>query len=448
MLLLNGSDLLILSELQRVCFLLSTTMMGDMLPEDQNRCPLPSSSTRKHMTDSSSIPLPAGFRAGGCHAGIKTASDQFDLALFVSDVPASAAGTFTTNRVVGAPVRISRARVPSDAIRAVVINSGNANACTGERGLRDAERMTASVAQSLKCDPQAILVCSTGVIGHFLPIEQIEEGIQKLSPQISPTEEAFHAAACGMMTTDTFPKQAFRQCEIEGRRVLISGAAKGAAMIAPNMATMLAVIMTDASIEPALLTAELQKAVDLSFNAISVDGHTSTSDTVLALANGRSGVVIESEQSRDQFASALQELCTDLAKMIVQDAEGAEHFVTVDVSGLRTINEARQIAKAICEGALVKTAITGNDPNWGRIVSAAGYAGVEFAENDVSLWINGTCLYQAGSPVPYDAERVSTDMSTGEVHIDLRFTLGEASARMWTSDLTQEYVQLNSEYTT
>lgn len=220
-------------------------------------------------------------------------------------------------------------------------------------------------------------------------------------------------------------------------------------MIAPNMATMLGVVLTDAGVEPFALQRLLKEAVDVSFNAISIDGHMSTSDTVLLLANGASGVrLAEHELVASGFQQAVTEVCQELSQQIIRDAEGASHYVTVDVSGCRTRDEARTIAKAICEGALVKTAITGNDPNWGRIVSAAGYTGVPFREEDCSLWVNGVPLYQRGAPVAFDEQQVSRLMASGEVHIDLRFTLGEAAVRMWTSDLTQEYVRLNSEYTT
>ncbi|MFV0445438.1 MAG: bifunctional glutamate N-acetyltransferase/amino-acid acetyltransferase ArgJ, partial [Planctomycetaceae bacterium] len=347
------------------------------------------------------------------------------------------------------PVKVSRKRVPSETARAVVINSGNSNACTGDRGIADAEWMTATVADLLGCPAADVLVCSTGIIGRFLPKPKLEVGIPRVVEFLRGVPDGLHSAARGIMTTDTRPKLSTRAVSIDGRIVTISGVCKGAAMIAPNMATMLGVVLTDAALSPDLAQLLLKQAVDLSFNCISVDGHTSTSDTVLLLANGASGVTVDDTISNSSgFAAALTEVSQELSQQIIRDAEGASHYVIVDVSGLRTIDEARAIAKAICDGALVKTAITGNDPNWGRIVSAAGYTDVTFREEDASLWVNGIPLYQSGAPVPFDERQVSQSMATGEVHIDLRFTLGDAQVRMWTSDLTQEYVRLNSEYTT
>lgn len=389
--------------------------------------------------------LPLGFRTAGHACGIKSDPSKLDLALFAADQPAVAAGVFTQNQVVGAPVTVSRARVPSTTTRAVVINSGCANACTGNRGIDDAERMTALVAEQLSCAPDDVLVCSTGVIGHFLPMDKIAAGIPAAAAKLETSPDAFLAAARGMMTTDTVPKQAMRQIELGGKRVTISGACKGAAMIAPNMATMLAVVMTDAQLAPEAASTLLKTAVERSFNCISVDQHTSTSDTVLLLAGGEAG--IDTEES-PEFAAALEDVCADLAQQIIRDAEGAAHFVTVDVAGAKTYSDAYKMAKAVAESPLVKTAVAGNDPNWGRIVSAAGYAGVPFEEPDCSLLINGIEVYHAGAPTDYDEAAVSSAMATGEVQIALHFTLGDARCRCWTCDLTTEYVRLNSEYTT
>jgi glutamate N-acetyltransferase/amino-acid N-acetyltransferase len=310
--------------------------------------------------------------------------------------------------------------------------------------------MTALAAARLGCPADDVLVCSTGIIGRYLPRPPLEAGIPQAVAALAGTPEALHRAARAMMTTDTVPKLASRTLNVGGQRVTISGVCKGAAMIAPRMGTMLAVVVTDAALTPEDAQRLLRSAVDVSFNAVSIDGHTSTSDTVLLLANGAAqwDLAASGEPDASRFAEALTEVCQELSQQIVRDAEGAAHYVTVDVGGLRTVAEARLVARAICEGPLVKTAITGNDPNWGRIVSAAGYAGVPFEERDVSLWVNGVLLYQAGAPVEFDAAVVSRLMATGEVHIDLRFTLGDAAVRMWTSDLTQEYVRLNSEYTT
>jgi glutamate N-acetyltransferase/amino-acid N-acetyltransferase len=403
------------------------------------------------------VPLPQGFRTAGLHCGIKNDPNLYDLALFVSDVPCTAAGVFTQNKVCGAPVQVSRSRVPSNTTRAVIINSGNANACTGERGLEDACWMTAEVASLLGCSAEDVLVCSTGVIGHFLPKEKLETGILAIVNRLSAKPQALTDAAMGMMTTDTFPKQAIRETEIGGNRIMVSGAAKGAAMIGPNMATMLAIIMTDAALSPKNADEMLRHAVNRSFHCISVEGHTSTSDTVILLAKGTvesRGVSprtapVRSESEVETLQTMINEVCEELATAIIRDAEGADHFVTIDVRGLRTRDEAHRIAKSVAEAPLVKTAITGADPNWGRIVSAAGYAGVDFEEKDVSLKINGTLIYQAGSPVEYDEKSLSEEMRANrDVHIELQVTLGDSHVRFWTSDLTAEYVRLNSEYTT
>lgn len=389
--------------------------------------------------------LPLGFRTAGHACGIKSDPTKLDLALFVADGPCTAAGVFTQNRVVGAPVKVSRERVPSSTVRAVIINSGCSNACTGDRGIADAKRMTALVAEQIGCAATDVLVCSTGVIGHFLPMDKLAAGIPSAVAKLQPTSVAFESAARGIMTTDTVPKQAMRQVTIGGKTVTVSGACKGAAMIAPNMATMLGVVMTDARLSIGAGTPLLKAAVDTSFNCISVDQHTSTSDTVLLLANGASGVDCDDSP---EFRAALTEVCQSLSQQIIRDAEGAGHFVTVDVTGAKSYADAHKMAKAVADSPLVKTAITGNDPNWGRIVSAAGYAGVPFEEADCSLSINGIAVYHKGAPTDYDAHAVSAAMATGEVHIELVFTLDEAACRCWTCDLTAEYVRLNSDYTT
>ena len=395
------------------------------------------------------FPLPAGFRTAGVHCGIKDDPQKLDLALFVSDAPCTAVGVFTQNRVVGAPVKVNRERLPAAAARGVIVNSGNANACTGERGMQDARWMTQQTAEQLDCDAEQILVCSTGVIGRFLPREKLQSGIPQVVERLSGSADAFHNAARGMMTTDTFSKQCVREVEIGGTAVRVSGAAKGAAMIAPNMATMLAVVMTDAALEPPHANRMLRHAVNDSFNCISVEGHTSTSDSVILLANGASGAAPSTQQELLALETAIDEVCEDLAMQIIRDAEGAGHFITIDVRGLRTREEAHRIAKVIAESPLVKTAIAGADPNWGRIVSAAGYSGVDLREEEMSLSINGTQIYKAGSPVEFDESALSRQLrDQRDVQIELVLTLGDEAVRFWTCDLTAEYVRLNSEYTT
>ncbi len=390
--------------------------------------------------------LPLGFRVAGHACGIKSDPKALDLALFVSDAPCAAAGVFTQNLVCGAPVKVTRSRLPRGTARGVVINSGNSNACTGDRGIADAEWMTAAAAEQIGAPAEDFLVCSTGVIGRFLPKEKIAAGLPLVAGKLGTTPEHLETAARSIMTTDTVPKIVMRKLSAGGHTWTVTGVCKGAAMIAPNMATMLSVIMTDAEMTPDEAHSLVRHAVDRSFNCISVDGHTSTSDTVLLLANGRAGAVPESLKA--QLRSTMDDVAMALAQAIIRDAEGAGHFVTIDVHGLPTREAAFRIAKTVADSPLVKTAITGNDPNWGRIVSAAGYSGVPFREEDCSLTVNEIPLYRAGAPVAFDAKAVSAAMATGEVRIHLEFTLGKESVRFWTSDLTAEYVRLNADYTT
>lgn len=394
--------------------------------------------------------LPQGFRSAAVHCGIKKPG-LLDLSLFVSDRPATSAGVFTTNLVHGAPVKVSRERIGRTTARAVVVNSGNSNACTGDQGIADAKWMTAETARLIGCAAEDVLVCSTGVIGRFLPLDKLRAGLPDVFGQMTSDAGALTLAARGMMTTDTFPKTSTREVVIGGRTARVSGVAKGAAMIAPNMATMLSVVLTDLVLEPALAQRLLKRAVDRSFNCISVEGHMSTSDTVLLLANGASGVGVRPGDAADEAAAfgAIDQVAQDLARAIIRDAEGADHEITIDVTGARSRDEAFRIAKSIADSPLVKTAITGGDPNWGRIVSAAGYAGVPLREADISLRLNGVSLYEVGAPVPFDAAAVSRHLKENrQVHVELLLSLGQESVRFWTCDLTAEYVRLNADYTT
>lgn len=398
---------------------------------------------------SDELQLPAGFRTSGVYCGIKSDTSLLDLSLFVSDRPSSLAGVFTQNKVTGAPVKVSQERVPRDSARAVIINSGNANACTGDRGLDDARWMTAEVAGQLDCSAEDVVVCSTGIIGRFLPREALAAGIPDAVEQLAGTPQAFQNAARGMLTTDTFPKQVVRTIEAGGGTIRVSAVAKGAAMIGPNMATMLSVIMTDAELSPADADAMLRHAVNRSFNCISVEGHTSTSDTVFLFANGASETGPLDEPARIALQLAIDEAAEEMAKAIIRDAEGADHFITIDVLGGRNRDEAHRIAKAIADGPLVKTAVTGADPNWGRIISAAGYAEVELCDEDMSLWINDVQIYKDGTPTDYDESALSASMRDNrDCDIRLQLSHGDSDVRFWTSDLTAEYVRLNSEYTT
>ena len=393
--------------------------------------------------------LPRGFRAAGVHCGIKSDPQKLDLGLVVSEPPATAAGVYTQNLVFAAPVALDRQRTPGEGIRAVVTNSGNANACTGVRGDRDARQTAELVAEACGAAADQVLVLSTGVIGVFLPMDKIASGIRSAAGQLASDESALVAAARGMLTTDTTHKLAGRTLTLAGQSVQLTGMAKGAAMIGPRMATMLGIILTDAALAPDDAQRLLSAAVEDSFNCISVDGHMSTNDTVLLLANGAAGGARLRGTALDEFGKALGDLAIELAKAIPTDGEGATHLVTIEVAGCATSDSARRIAKTVAESMLVKTAIAGADPNWGRIVSAAGYAGVPFDPAGVSLLLNGILLYQRGQPTEFDRGAASRSIrGNRDTLVRLTFTEGQGEARFWTTDLTAEYVRLNADYTT
>jgi glutamate N-acetyltransferase/amino-acid N-acetyltransferase len=401
-------------------------------------------------TDPTSWHLARGFRFVGLHCGIRPDASRRDLAVAISDIPATAAGVFTRNRVRAAPVRVCQERVPRDDCRGVVICSGNANACTGPQGLADARLMTAVAADALGCREDQFLVCSTGVIGRHLPMPKVEAGVRQAVPQAVATTDGLTSLAQAIMTTDTAIKVSTRELDLGGgRSVRLTGVAKGAAMIGPNMATMLAFVFTDAPIAPADLAPMVSRSAMHSFNCVSVEGHTSTNDTLLVLANGAAGGAPLNEEEKTRFSSALSGVCGDLARAIATDAEGAQHLVTIEVEGSRDDAEAHRVAKTIADSALVKTAIFGGDPNWGRFVSAAGYSGVEFEEEQLSCWLGDTLLYRNGVPQPFDAATASAYLKRERhVHLRLRFTLGTGRCTFWTCDLTYEYVRLNADYTT
>jgi glutamate N-acetyltransferase / amino-acid N-acetyltransferase len=400
------------------------------------------------MSGEDTLQIPRGFRASGVKAGIKP-SGGLDLAILAADGPCAAAGTFTTNRVCAAPVKWCRELLPADNIRAVVINAGNANAATGLEGLANAQRTAARAGSLLDCEAEQILVASTGIIGHQLPMDRLESGLDRAVPQLIVDPDGFRTAARAIITTDTRPKIVSDRQVIGGREVNLLGLAKGAAMIGPRMATMLAFLLTDAPLWASDLRDILRSAVDTSFNCLTVEGHASTNDTVLLLSSTAATEPILQGEEIAAFAGMVRSACESLAKDIADDGEGATHFITIDVEGCLDTQNARAIARAVAESALVKTAIHGADPNWGRIVSAAGYAGVPFREEELSLWINGVPVYQGGAPVPFDAVGLS-ELLKKQRAVDLRLTLnsGPATARFWTCDLTAEYVRLNADYTT
>lgn len=398
--------------------------------------------------DQEPLQIPRGFRASGVCAGIKP-SGLPDVAVILSDTPCEAAGTFTTNRIAAAPVQWDRSLVPSGSIRAIIINAGNANAATGAQGLANARRTAELAASHLSCNPDQILLASTGIIGHQLPMDLLEKGLTEAISLARSDEEGFRAASEAILTTDTRPKVVSKQCTLkDGQTATLLGLAKGAAMIGPRMATMLGFLITDIRVPSETLQEILSKAVDDSFNCISVEGHTSTNDSVLILSASHEEVFLSGEDL-ETFSSMVREVCRQLARMIPEDGEGATHLITLEVEGCRSQDEAKQIARTVADSPLVKTAVHGADPNWGRILSAVGYAGIEFDEAEVVLEINGTCLFREGAPVDVNLAELSDRMRANrDVRIRITLQQGPSSTTFWTSDLTSEYVRLNADYTT
>jgi glutamate N-acetyltransferase/amino-acid N-acetyltransferase len=390
------------------------------------------------------VNFPKGFRSAGVYCGIKKPG-LLDLALIVSDTEASVAGTFTQNRVQAAPVRWSKRVVAGGRARAIIANSGNANCLTGEQGERDAQRMAVMVAERLGCPPEQVVVASTGVTGVRMPMNAIEAGIPDAFARLSDGDD--RATADAILTTDTFPKRACLELETPDGIVRIGAIAKGAGMIAPNMATMLAFITSDAHIEPTPLQGILTEVVQQTFNCITVDGDTSTNDMVILLANGASGTTLRGH-SLERFQQGLYQVCEYLAKRIVRDGEGATRLFEVRVEGASSPQEARQVARTIAESLLVKTALHGGDPNWGRILAAAGRSGVPIELNHLRLTLQDVVVFENGQPLPFDEGALAQKLLGEEVLIRLELGQGEASAHFWSCDLTAEYVKINSAYRT
>ena len=391
------------------------------------------------------VTSPEGFRAGATCAGIKKeAKHGLDLGILFSEAPCVATALFTTNRVKAAPIVLCQERLQGGRAVAVVVNSGCANAFTGEQGLRDAVEMAGLAAERLGVSPEDVLVASTGVIGQELPMKLIKTGIG----QIVLSAEGGHSLVKAMMTTDTVPKEVAARAGDSG--FIIGGVAKGSGMIHPELATMLCFLTTDAAIDLDFLKLALRKAVDISFNMVSIDGDTSTNDMVLVMANGLVGNKPISQDSRQAgvFQQALDQVCIYLAKSIARDGEGAGKLIEVTVSGAPTVAEARLAARTIVSSPLVKTAVYGSDPNWGRIVAAVGRSGVEVVESKIDLYLGDICVVKGGRPLPFDKRSVVEVLRGSEVSIDLNLNLGTASATAWGCDLSEEYVTINSQYTT
>ena len=393
------------------------------------------------------VTAPAGFRAAGVACGIK-ANGRLDLSLLVSDTAASAAAVFTTNVAQAAPIIVSRGHLDRSAGRAtaIVTNSGCANACTGPEGMRDAREMARLTAESVGCSDAAVLVASTGVIGVKLPMARVASGIAAAAAALS--HDGGSDAARAIMTTDPFAKQAAAEVTAADGTFRVGGMAKGSGMIEPMMATMLGFITTDARVEPALLQRALKAAVDESFNAISVDGECSTNDCVFALANGESGVALD-EADYDLLVSALTQVCQPLAIDIVRGGEGATKLITVHVTGARTRDDARATARAIANSLLVKTAIHGGDPNWGRLVAVAGRATRTLVLDRAKVRVGPIELFSNGAPFDERAPQAAEYLRGKDITVEVDLgTGGGGTARMWSCDLSAEYVRINAEYRT
>jgi glutamate N-acetyltransferase/amino-acid N-acetyltransferase len=394
-----------------------------------------------------------GIKCWGAHTGVK--SMRRDLALIYSEVPASAAATFTQNQVVAEPIKIAQRHLKSGLAQVFVVNAGNANACTGEQGRQGAEAMVEATAEELGIDRELVVIASTGVIGEPFPTEDIVNGIRENVVKLSNRSEAGSFTASAILTTDTYPKEGHVSFALEGHEIQMAGIAKGSGMIHPNMATMLCFLVTDLAIEPPLLRKALKRAVDLSFNMITVDGDTSTNDMVAIMANGLAGndpLRSEDDPNYQHFCRRLEAMCMHLAKMIVSDGEGSSKFVEYRVQNAPDEATARKLVRGISSSTLVKTAMYGRDPNWGRIVCAAGNAGVpfDFATCDLRLGDEerSALLVEAGQSVEFDRNYIKKLLRESHIYVTLDLHAGEASAVGWGSDLTTDYVLFNSVYTT
>lgn len=390
-----------------------------------------------------SITTPRGFAAGSVAAGIKY-RDRLDLALVCSEHPAVAAGLFTRNAIRSAPVQLSAKRIARGSARAIVANSGCANACTGERGVQDAESMAAFAAAHLGLSPEDVLVASTGVIGTYLPMERVVDGLNSMTLDVSRG----HDFARAIMTTDTIAKETAVSVDFEGGSFTIGAAAKGSGMIHPNMGTMLCFITTDVAVEPAFLREALARSVDRTFNMVSVDGDTSPSDTVLILANGTAGNRPFDHTTGGSFEDALTYVCEHLAKMVAADGEGATKLLEVTVTGAESTINARAAARTIAGSMLVKSAVHGADPNWGRVVCAAGRSGAQVDPERVSMTLCGVPVMAQGMPVPFEESDLRALLKERTVSIEVDLGLGAARATAWGCDLTHDYVTINASYTT
>ncbi|MFW6287513.1 MAG: bifunctional glutamate N-acetyltransferase/amino-acid acetyltransferase ArgJ [bacterium] len=390
-----------------------------------------------------------GYQAAGISCGIKK-SGRKDLALIYSQYPARGAAVFTTNHFKAAPVLLSLDRIKHQTIQAILINSGNANACTGEKGIDDAIRLTSLLAEELNIEEKSVHMSSTGIIGELLPMDKIEKGIKELVPELNIDDN--REAAEAILTTDTVKKEIAYSFRLpsDGTEIRIGGMAKGSGMIHPNMATMLGFITTDIDIKKELLHKALKEVVDLSFNKISVDGDQSTNDTVFLMANGKSGnkEIIENNQDYKAFLHVLREVAVYLARSIIYDGEGATRFITIQVRNADSQDEADLVCRKIANSNLVKTACFGGDPNWGRILAALGACDVDFDNEKVNIAINNKVLFSKGTAINIKKEELKDLMDDKEILIEVNLNKGNETVEFWTSDLSYDYVKINAEYHT
>ncbi len=393
------------------------------------------------------VTSPMGFLAGATYCGIRTYTpDKLDLGILYSEKPCSVAGTFTTNQIKSPSVVLDQERVAKGTAQAIIINSGIANACVGDQGMSDAIEMSAIAAQHLQIDPELVLACSTGLIGVELPMALIRSG----TDNVKLSRDGGHPLARAICTTDTRHKECAMSFQIGGVTYTIGGIAKGSGMIHPNMATMLAFLTTDAPVEGSFLRKALLNAVNTSFNMISVDGDTSTNDSVILMSNGAAGGDMVSSDTPDAalFEQALNDVCIRLAMEIARDGEGASKLIEVTIEGAESARDARAASLAIASSTLVKSAIHGGDPNWGRIIVALGYSGASLEENLISLYINDVCIMEGGHPIPFFLESVQNTMRGTDIRLRLNLNMGPHDATAWGCDLSEEYVNFNSEYHT
>ena len=393
------------------------------------------------------VTSPKGFFAGAVHAGIKEADKKrLDLGVLFSEADCAVAGVFTASKLKSAPVLVSRERVTAGSGRVVVVNSGCANACTGDQGIADVKEMARLMSVPLGVPEESVFVASTGVIGVLLPMDKVRDGLARMAL----VKQGGHDLAHAMMTTDTFPKEYALRVKSHDAEYVVAGVAKGAGMIHPNMGTLLCFLATDASVELSFLKIALKRSVDMSFNMVTVDGDTSPSDTVLLLANGMAGnrAIAAGTVPGRAFQKALDRVCIELARSIAGDGEGAKRLIEVKVEGARSIKDARIGARTIAGSSLVKAAVYGADPNWGRVVAAMGRSGAEMVEQKVDVYLGDVCVMKSGVPQAFDVIAARKALRAKEVGIRLNLNLGRGQATAWGCDLTPRYVTINSAYTT